>query len=444
MGRAKSEFTLAKIADGDKVILQIAYSYDHYWPFFSIAREGKARRYPSSLFIQGCEVDTFNNKECTHVHSEGNLIAVPDNFLECIGIKTEKGTDDIIYWYLNDQEIARFPLWYKYGGLWHLHEYSYDEDTYRYLYLLDHVPQLNEDSVLMRRYDAEKTDVFTHDDWRNWQCNIDRYYFVYNNANAVWSDWASIESKAKSLAIPSDAIKQPTGIDLTAKIADSLDKNPVSNLQNIKDLKDLSGFIPEISRGKYGHIKTVADLILWWKYTMSTTGSDIAETMAYLTEPHKKSNSLRAAGYKVRFTQVAGTDAVTEERQSISYQNPILTLADITGIHPGNAEDWWDLVPFSFVLDWFTNIGEIFKSLDDGEAVTQISVLSSVYSTKTTCVHCFDGQKVPFIGQLKTTGYCRYVNWPIETEVKNFRLHCPDMQKHGLELGALITSLLLK
>lgn len=64
------------------------------------------------------------------------------------------------------------------------------------------------------------------------------------------------------------------------------------------------------------------------------------------------------ARYQVFYNQYAKVQSLLEELQLQS--DAVLT-----------AENLWDMVPYSFIIDWFVNVGEVLTSLDNYASLTQ-------------------------------------------------------------------------
>jgi hypothetical protein len=129
---------------------------------------------------------------------------------------------------------------------------------------------------------------------------------------------------------------------------------------------------------------------------------------------------------------------------NVSIANPNLFLANRLGLLnlPGVA---WDLIPWSFVVNMFTNMGQIVNSMSDfvGVNVVNASTTRSAFTTREDML--FAGSK-PF--QEKTTGYAESSVWEkrkLRTvgglPSPSFEMKLPEL---NLELALIGISLVLQ
>lgn len=130
------------------------------------------------------------------------------------------------------------------------------------------------------------------------------------------------------------------------------------------------------------------------------------------------------------------------------------------GVTP-NMQNIWDLVPYSFVVDWFTNLGDFFKAVDGMfnacsryNSVVSIKSIKSLrtLSTKDLSVFnpslesvlkdTFEGERTKNRNDIVTSGltaefYSRrcsyYPQVPLLSDT-----HVPALLQHSVEAGALI------
>lgn len=116
----------------------------------------------------------------------------------------------------------------------------------------------------------------------------------------------------------------------------------------------------------------------------------------------------------------------------------VLALAEALDLVP-DFSNVWDSIPFSFVVDWFTNIGDLAQKCDDWFTLTQQhKVLGSIESRKIS----YRYQPEQFFGDLIFERYQRmcYKDWyPIPNF--SFQLKNPVTNiYHWLEGSALVVS----
>lgn len=76
--------------------------------------------------------------------------------------------------------------------------------------------------------------------------------------------------------------------------------------------------------------------------------------------------------------------------------------------------NWWDMVPYSFVIDWFTHFGDFLTAIDNFYGVrAYYHTVGAIQSIKSTCRH-FDGSRLGFnlvtTGRLRVEAYQRRVS----------------------------------
>jgi len=109
--------------------------------------------------------------------------------------------------------------------------------------------------------------------------------------------------------------------------------------------------------------KISSSLYLWWRYAVSTTYRDLKELTSAVPDllPKEGQRNLRArvttskAYDHPNQTWVAATCCVSP------YNLSLLPLR--WGIHPGLSQSW-DLIPFSFVVDWFFGVSNQLNAID--------------------------------------------------------------------------------
>lgn len=197
-------------------------------------------------------------------------------------------------------------------------------------------------------------------------------------------------------------------------------------------------------------IKSLSDSYLSYKYGMTLTVKDTLELargltsrMAAMDWQSRKARDISQVSW--RFGQ-AECQYAYKVYYSLTPKNQTdfvddLFMSDVLGL--GNA---WDLVPFSFVADWFVNIGDFLEQLDNTVNFNQLPVLSTVASIKLVAnitepdlLARILGQSFDQVtGSIDVTVYSRTV-LP-ELIVPKLAWERPSDFNHFLEAGALIVS----
>jgi hypothetical protein len=156
--------------------------------------------------------------------------------------------------------------------------------------------------------------------------------------------------------------KEPPGLraNLVAKaLADtSFNTNSIANLLDLYDwavkLKngDFGSLLLDLKRGG----KVAADAWLKYRYVYSTTKSDIAELGRYASVG---TPTICRAGEQTDGGKMQVKVALTPKSNLLG---PLVDRLTRVGLAP-NAYNLWDLVPFSFVVDWFVDLGSLLEEL---------------------------------------------------------------------------------
>jgi len=186
---------------------------------------------------------------------------------------------------------------------------------------------------------------------------------------------------------------------------DDLDVEGLNLLENVKDLatlKDLLDPLKDIAHCRKDPIsilRLLANLHLWWKYVIKTGILDlkaIRDLIKWLrTHSHELSNALAGllmigrgtaskvvdgkfgpgSEYELRYDAklVYGPD-------TSSFNGWRLTL-EALGFVP-NVSDLWDLVPWSFVFDWFIPIGEAIDNTNDMMVVQRLPLIYCIITRR--------------------------------------------------------------
>lgn len=209
-------------------------------------------------------------------------------------------------------------------------------------------------------------------------------------------------------------------------------------------LKDAKGILEELRslystlRGKVTP-KGISSLFLSFKYGLPLTYSDTKDLVAAIKAVrHNSSSVTQETGIvdgnikqtcTIRYKPI---DTVVEEAYSL------LRYLDLLA----SPENVWDLIPFSFVFDWFIDLGDKLKRLDQLDHLSNIN-LDAVYDTSILTLHIpstriMEGV-VGIIGVRRYTRKCHLdASFPLIVPDK------PSQTSHWLEGTALIIQKLFK
>lgn len=279
--------------------------------------------------------------------------------------------------------------------------------------------------------------------WTNWVENtqfLDTVRFDLTGVPAfsrivsgVWSSWSTITT-----AVSPCTLSLPSGGMLTKEQAEACDywlaaaTPPLSQdvwgdlssvaIQDAQALSINTGmYLYELAtmgktlkstiallKGKWSY-KTLASLYLGTRYgaqlTMADTLAIIDAAKREMQEVSKSYNWVRSTatdtmvGARGRFSGFVGSVTYHYKVYYKPYDHwfakSLKSLMDVD-LAPtlGNV---WDLIPFSFVVDWFVDIGSLLEKIDMRTYVSTLSVLGTLSSTKRS-VSGLPGHAFPFSG----------------------------------------------
>lgn len=101
-----------------------------------------------------------------------------------------------------------------------------------------------------------------------------------------------------------------------------------------------------------------------------------------------------------------------------------------------DARNLWELIPYSFVVDWFVNTADMAKWIDSLGFPCSYDILQCVLSEKRTCVLPANRYYGSTDGQVVLTSYKRVVSTTVP--VQPFEVRFTDPSGHWLEAAALL------
>lgn len=179
------------------------------------------------------------------------------------------------------------------------------------------------------------------------------------------------------------------GDDLYDRLYTSLPVVEVNNLENLQGLKSLgSTFDPLVDIILKRDLKSVAQAFLSFKYgLMPLKADEEAYLRAYakrLTRPDKGYSKLKARYSDVQVSDTSKVNVTTcWTVYTPTYRQSVL---ETLGISP-TPSNLWDLVPYSFVLDWFLDVGLMLENSEHIDKITKMDIKSIVVSTKVDGVY---------------------------------------------------------
>jgi hypothetical protein len=250
---------------------------------------------------------------------------------------------------------------------------------------------------------------------------------------------ASRMSRA-NIPFPDDVPYGDLAMDATSKV----NRNPVNMIAFIRDLRHplemiprlknlrlLKGAASEYLRLEYGILPTIDDI-----HSIYKAFSRIAPFLD--THGYNTYNAFRSQTAKVDDSTLT-----VEQRIKVAVENEdsdfkrLANAIDSYGFSL-TLEDIWDLVPYSFAIDWFIDIGELLHRADTRLQMLNLKIKYSTLSRKRICDRIITySPDLPMSGTLSLVHYSR---WTLD--------HCPvpplsfqntiTATDHWLEAGALL------
>lgn len=235
-------------------------------------------------------------------------------------------------------------------------------------------------------------------------------------------------------------------------------------LKSIKDVSRFGKVLKALARGDVTAVPAMIDLLasgyLAWKYGAKPAVSDIKEAHRiasdYWGRMDRVAKDLPGVLYGKYTAEIPlrlapdfpGTFILTGRSKMVLRQQPSALLAtaltmDDVGVLPTLARIW-DLVPFSFVLDWFTSLSDRFEDIDNGALRAGLSVdyyvhtLEAKYLIPPGILHPYRSADDSVDAQLRVFVRYRSLYHPLFRESK-FDFHPPrGLKKNLYSAGALL------
>jgi len=242
--------------------------------------------------------------------------------------------------------------------------------------------------------------------------------------------------------------------DLAMKATEKVNANGVNMIAFLKDLRRPQELIPKLlklSSLKNGRElgkklgKNFSDNYLTAVYGVLPTISDLKEIHGSLSKIRRtEKNGFQTYSSSVtNATSLANKAYVVEQRIKVAIDHEdsafdaIVSALDNIGLFP-TAENLWDLVPYSFVVDWFVDIGGFLERIDSGNRIARLNIRYATMSRKSQITtHLKANALSPFTGTVTQVHYHRWVSDQCPVPPASVR---PTFQffNHWLEGGALL------
>lgn len=240
-----------------------------------------------------------------------------------------------------------------------------------------------------------------------------------------------------TLALEATESSRINTVNMLAFIADM--RNPKSLVPKLENLGKLPRDATTIKR-----LAGASDDYLTYHYGILPTVDDVN---SIINASRKASQYYDRNGYVV-YNAGKTTSSVLKPTWEVEQHIKLATSAeeevfgsilrgfDNLGVFP-SYENIWDLIPFSFVVDWFVNVGNFLQDYDNLQRLDRLNVKYVTMSKKTTVTRTLDSLVPGLNGSISLVRYHRWVTRQCPVPKLTLTTTSSD-SNHWLESGALI------
>jgi hypothetical protein len=232
--------------------------------------------------------------------------------------------------------------------------------------------------------------------------------------------------------------------DLAMRALASVNKVDSNMIAFIRDLKDIKSLIPKLSN--LLSLKTWSGNYLAFKYGVLPTIDDVNNIVAAVKGrlPYLDKNGYRtySAGHRA---SVSENDVLYEIEQHLkvaidqddSGLTSLVNRLETIGLFP-SWEYIWDLIPYSFVLDWLVDVGELLQRVDANLRLLRYDIKYTTMSRKMSgTTNLVASAESPYIGTISLVSYHRWVSGQCPETPLSLNPAFLDFD-HWIEASALI------
>jgi hypothetical protein len=250
----------------------------------------------------------------------------------------------------------------------------------------------------------------------------------------------------ENLCIPDDDLpfEEINFGDLAQNAVEQVNANHVNMISFLRDLREPSAMIPKLRN--LANLKNLANDYLSVNYGLLPTISDIQGILAAFQhhKPILDRNGFKT--YHAGHTDQGKTGNTTvdlsqyvkiaiDDNDSMLYS--LMNELDSWGFYP-TFENIWDLIPYSFVVDWLLGVGDFLERIDTRLRVLRLGIRYVTLSRKLNYRYDIvpDSQS-PYSGFIERVHYHRWVSDQCPVPPLSLQTTFKDFS-HWLESAALI------
>jgi hypothetical protein len=231
---------------------------------------------------------------------------------------------------------------------------------------------------------------------------------------------------------------------LAQEASQKVNRNQVNMIAFLRDLKNPRALIPKLKNLE--KLKTLSGNYLGMQYGILPTISDLKEIAAAF-QKHKP--YIDKNGFKLYTAshQRNSSDSIYEfdlvQRIKIAIEDEdngfvdLMNRVESSGFAP-TLENIWDLIPYSFVLDWFVNVGDFLERVDSKMRLARLNIRFATMSQKFTKTwRIRPSANIPYDGTINLVQYSRWTTDRCPVPPLFFQ-NTPTVSNHWLEASALL------
>lgn len=232
--------------------------------------------------------------------------------------------------------------------------------------------------------------------------------------------------------------------DLATRASKQVNANKVNMIAFLRDLKNPKSLIPKLKNLR--SLEGLADNYLTVNYGILPTISDLKGIVAAFRKvaPFLDKNGFQVFTASSRdSTNIKNTQYSLEQRIKLAISTEddgfqlLLQQLESMGTLP-TLENVWDLIPYSFVLDWFVDVGGFLERVDTRLRLLRLNIRYATMSRKIRIEGMLKASPGhPYAGYVTWEHYHRWVSSQCPVPPLSLQMNNEDFN-HWLESGALL------
>lgn len=208
-------------------------------------------------------------------------------------------------------------------------------------------------------------------------------------------------------------------------------RNPLDLIPKLKNLRSLKGIAGTFLSVKYGILPTISDI------------QSVIDAFKRAKPYFDKNGFTVFTAYHEDAGSAGNCDFSLEQHIKVAIDDTenlflrLLETVDNVGLLP-TFENLWDLVNYSFVIDWLVDVGSFLEQIDTACRLLRYNIRYCTMSTKKEITGQLTTDNSSLSGWLTWRYYHRWVTAHCPLPPLTLDLFSPTISNHWLEVGALI------